>query len=59
MIARVARYDRERARLEMAAPNTTVIFSLYGDGERLTGALGGRTFYWDAPHAEPDEKRAK
>ena len=38
MIARVVRYDREHARLELAAPNTTVVFSLYGDGEQRSAA---------------------
>jgi hypothetical protein len=59
MTARVIRYDRERRRLELAVPNTTVVFTLYGDGERFTGALGGRSSYWDAPRAEPAKKRVK
>ena len=59
MTARVVRYDREQRRLELAAPNTTVVFTLYGDGERFTGVLGGRSFYWDAPRAEPAKKREK
>ncbi len=53
MTVRVIRYDREQRRLELVVPNTTVVFTLYGDGERFTGALGGRSFYWDAPRAEP------
>ncbi|MGZ9409717.1 MAG: hypothetical protein ACXW3J_03700 [Methylocystis sp.] len=57
MTARV--YDREQRRLELVAPNTTVGVTLYGDGERFTGALGGRSFYWDAPRAEPAKKRVK
>lgn len=59
MTARVIRYDREQRRLELVAPNTTVVFTLYGDGERFTGALGGRSFYWDAPRSEPAKKRGK
>jgi hypothetical protein len=59
MTARIIRYDREQRRLELAAPNTTVVFTLYGDGERFTGALGGRSFYWDAPRAEHTKKRVK
>ena len=59
MTARVIRYDREQRRLELAVPNTTVVFTLYGDGERFTGVLGGRSFYWDAPRAEPAKKREK
>ncbi len=59
MIARVIRYDREQRRLELVAANTTVVFTLYGDGERFTGVLGGRSFYWDAPHTEPAKKREK
>ncbi|NUJ82001.1 hypothetical protein HUN39_18625 [Methylocystis sp. FS] len=59
MTARVIRYDREQRRLELAAPNTTAVFTLYGDGERFAGALGGRSFYWDAPRAEPAKKRVK
>jgi hypothetical protein len=58
MTARVIRYDREQRRLELAA-NTTVVFALYGDGERFTGVLGGRSFYWDAPRAESAKKREK
>ncbi len=57
MTARV--YDREQRRLELVAPNTTVGVTLYGDGERFTGAHGGRSFYWDAPRAEPAKKRLK
>jgi hypothetical protein len=59
MTARVIRYDQEQVRLELAAPNTTVVFALYGDGARFTGALGGRSFYWDAPRAESAKKRVK
>ncbi len=59
MTARVIRYDWEQRCLELAVPNTTVVFTLYGDGERFTGALGGRNFYWDAPRAEPAKKRVK
>ena len=57
MKALVVRYDRDRARLELAVPNTTVVFTLSrGSGERFTGTLGGRTFYWDAPRGEARQK---
>jgi hypothetical protein len=57
MKALVVRYDRDRSRLELAVPNTTVVFALSGDGgERFTGTLGGRTFYWDAPRGEARQK---
>ena len=59
MTARVIRYDQEQRRLELVAPNTSVVFTLYGDCERFAGALGGRSFYWDAPRAEPAKKRVK
>jgi len=49
MTARVIRYDREQRRLELVAPNTTVVFTLYGDGERFTGALGGLLLGCAAP----------
>ena len=59
MTAHVIRYDADRGRLELSVPNTTVVFTLQGDGARFTGALGGRSFYWDAPRAEPPKKRSK
>jgi hypothetical protein len=59
MTAHVIHYDADSGRLELSVPNTAVVFTLRADGVRFTGALGGRSFYWEAPPAEPAKKRTK